>query len=435
MNRIVPIAAFAAVLARTQAVQAQGPPHEPTNNCAGQLDAKGVVRCALATSPELRQATEQLAAATARRVSAGLWLPSNPFVAATLSQRRRPAPDNTKVLNWSVTLSQTLEVAGQRGLRLNAVEAEVAAQMRRVGLAQQDVAGDVLVAFFDAIAARESLGFAQELSGIAQALRSLVKGRASASVMSGVEADVTLAESIRLAAKTFEAERRLTESLANLAIPLGLTPAAVVIPEVLVPPGPVGLDDASAERDALLLRGEVAAAQTETKILEARLAVVRRERMPNPTISAFAERGEIDDRIFGVGLSVPLPLPAPVGRSRAGEIAEALAQIRAAGSSLELVRRRVRAEVIGALAVYRSKEAAGALFDRDLLLRARRDLASIRESVLINQLPLRQALVWQRSLVELLEADIEARRDRAVAWVQLHRVTGKLLTTVLGDSL
>ena len=78
---------------------------------------------------------------------------------------------------------------------------------------------------------------------------------------------------------------------------------------------------AALEEQALRLRGEVAAAEMERKVLERRLALVRRERVPNLTLSAFAERGEINDRILGVGLSVPLPLPAPIGRTRAGEIA------------------------------------------------------------------------------------------------------------------
>jgi hypothetical protein len=133
----------------------------------------------------------------------------------------------------------------------------------------------------------------------------------------------------------------------------------------------------------------------ERQVLEGRLVVVRRERIPNPTLSVFAERGEIDDQIYGVGLSVPLPLPAPVGRTRAGEIAETLAQIRAAESSAELVRRRVRA-----------------------------DLAALREAISSRQLSLREGLQWQRTLIELLQGDIEARLGRALAWVDLRRVVG-----------
>ena len=147
----------------------------------------------------------------------------------------------------------------------------------------------------------------------------------------------------------------------------------------------------SLEEQALRLRGEVAAAEMERQVLERRLALVRRERVPNPTLSAFAERGEINDRILGVGLSIPMPLPAPVGRTRAGEIAETLAQIRAAESSEELVRRRVRLEVARAAGdLQGAPRAPPALFAGDLLARARADLSSLREAISSRQLSLRE---------------------------------------------
>jgi cobalt-zinc-cadmium efflux system outer membrane protein len=167
----------------------------------------------------------------------------------------------------------------------------------------------------------------------------------------------------------------------------------------------------------------------ERQVLERRLALLRRERAPNLTLSLFGERGEIDDRILGIGVSIPLPLPSPIGRTRAGEIAEALAQIRAAESSAELVRRRVRLEVARALAAYTAGQSAASLFGAELLGRARADLAAIREAISSRRLSLREALQWQRSLIELLQEDIEARLGRALAVVELRRVAGAPLTT------
>jgi outer membrane protein, heavy metal efflux system len=423
MNRTLTAAAIAVASAWAREAVAHDGPQQPVS-CSGPLDANVVVRCALAASPEVRAARAELEAAGGRRATAGVWLPSNPTVTALVSNRRRPPPESASVLNWSVVLSQELEIAGQRGARLDAVGAEVAARARRVGVAEQEVAAGALMAYYEAIAAQETVRFAAELAQTAQALAAFAEGRAKEAMLAGVEADVARAEAARIGLGRFEAERRLAESRAALAILLDIDARGLVLPAVLAVPSSPLPAGGSLEDQALRLRGEVAAAEMERQVLERRLALVRRERVPNLTLSAFAERGEINDRILGVGLSVPLPLPAPVGRTRAGEIAETMAQIRAAESSEELVRRRVRLEIARAQAALKARQGAADLFAGDLLKRARTNLSSLREAIASRQLSLREALQWQRTFIELLQADIEVRLGSALAWVNLRRVAG-----------
>jgi cobalt-zinc-cadmium efflux system outer membrane protein len=394
------------------------------SRCVGRLDEQAVVRCALAVSPEVRQARAELDALAGRRETARVVLPSNPTLAGNVAARRRPPPDSASVINWGVILTQELEIAGQRGARTDVVDAQSGAQARRIGVAEQEVAAGALSAYYEAIAAQEGVRFATELVRTAEALAVYAEGRAKEAIVAGVEADVARAEATRIGLFRFEAERRLAASRAALAILLDADARDLVLPDALDVASPSELSDEVIEAQALRLRGEVAAAQMERQVLEHRLVLVRRERIPNPTVSAFWERGEINDRIIGVGLSVPLPLPAPMGRTRAGEITETLAQIRAAESSEELVRRRVRLEVARALAMLRARQQAAGLFGGDLLGRARTDLSALREALASRQLSLREGLQWQRSLIELLQADIDSRLASALAWVELRRVTG-----------
>ena len=403
--------------------------------CNGPLDADIVVGCALAASPEVRSARAALDATSGRLTTAGSWLPSNPTLAAVVSNRRRPPPESASVLNWSVALSQELEIAGQRGARMDAVAAETAVHARRVGVAEQEVAAGALAAYYEAVAAQEALRFAAALAETARTLAELADGRAKEALLAGVEAAVARAEATRIGLARVEAERRYADSSAALAVLLDRDPRGLTVPAVLtVPPTDVPASEPPAseplEDQALRLRGEVAAAAMERQVLERRLALVRRERVPNPTLSAFAERGEIDDRILGIGLSVPLPLPAPVGRARAGEIAETLAQIRAAEASQDLVRRRVRLEVARAQAALKARQGGAALFTGELLTRARTHLSSLRDAIAARQISLREALQWQRTFIELLQADIEVRLGSALAWVELRRVAGLPLTAM-----
>ncbi len=438
MNRMMIVAAFAVAGAWTRAAFGQvapadsepgGPALAPV--CSRPADADTVVRCALAASPDVRAARAQVQAAAGRRETAGVLLPSNPTISGNVANRRRPQPEQASVLNWNVTVSQELEIGGQRAARVGEAEIAVAVQTRKVEVAEQEVAAGALAAYYEAVAAQESLRFATQLDGTAGALAAYAEGRAKEALAAGVEADVARAEAARIGLSRVEAGRRLDEARAVLASTLGVQADTLALPATLLPPQ-TSLPAGPLDEQALRLRGEIGAAEMERQVLERRLALVRRERVPNPTLSAFFERGEINDRIMGLGLAIPLPLPAPVGRTRAGEISEILAQIHASEASEELVRRRVRLEVARAVAAVRARDAAAGLFATDLIKRAQADLSALREAIVARQLTLREALQWQRSLIELLQGDIDLRLARAIAWVDLRRVVGLPLAGAAG---
>jgi outer membrane protein, heavy metal efflux system len=434
--------AIAGLAAHHAAAQTgERPPRPPASDgaraagvdCAGPFDAAAAVRCALARSPEVRGARDELAALSGRRVAAGVWLPSNPQVAATAAQRRGSGDAGTArgpVLNWSATLSQELEIGGQRGARLQVVEAEEAAQGRRVAVVEQDVAAQALSAYFEAVAAGEALRLAEELAEAGRLLASAAEGRAREALLSGVDADVATAEAARLGLLRLEAERRSAVARTTLGVVTGGDTAVDVV-GALEPPawlGPLGAgSDAALETDAIRLRGEVAASEMERQALQRQVTLLRRERIPNLTFSTFVQRDAFAERVAGVGLSVPVPIPAPIGRTRAGEIAESGARARAAESSVQLVRRRVRLEAAAALAAFRATQGALALYGQPLLSRARADLAALREAMTSRQLTLREGLMAQRSLIELLQGSIEARLGYAEASVELRRVAGRSL--------
>src|SRR5689334_4090474 len=125
MNRTLVAATLVAVGAWARAASADTTeiprttdPPTPVD-CARPLDADAVLRCALAASPEVRAARAQLDAAAGRRATAAVLLPSNPTIAGTVSNRRRPPPEQASVLNWSVIVQQEIEIAGQRGARID----------------------------------------------------------------------------------------------------------------------------------------------------------------------------------------------------------------------------------------------------------------------------------------------------------------------------
>jgi cobalt-zinc-cadmium efflux system outer membrane protein len=415
--------AWAAALALGAPAAAEVVPPDPDAGCDGPLDAARVVRCALAASPEVRQARAALSAAGGRRRTAQTWLPSHPVAAGTVSRRRATGPGGASATNWSATLSQELEVGGQRGLRVEAADADESAQARRLAAAEREVAARALFAYHEALAAREALGLARELAGAGEALASAAEERARQSLLSGVDADVARAEAVRLGLLRLEVERRFAVALATLAILTATGADAGVIGTLAPPSGPTPPDD-QLEAEALRLRADLAAAEMERRVLERQRALLQRSRIPNVTLSATAEQDGFAERVLGVGLSVPLPLPGPLGPSRLGEILEAGGRLEAADAAVEQLRRRVRLEVAAARANLSAREQGLALLGDELVARARRDLSALREGVASKQLSLREGLAAQRSLIELLQSSIEARLAHATAWVELRRVVG-----------
>jgi cobalt-zinc-cadmium efflux system outer membrane protein len=397
--------------------------------CGPLFNAERVVGCALSVSPEVQISGREFDALQGRRTSAGIWLPSNPKISFDGGDREFAQPHGASAFNWTATLSQEVEVGGQRGLRVKVAETELEAQTRRIVVTELDVATNALAAFFQVQAAREELNLAERLGQIAQTLSELAEQRSKGGLLSPVDADVAQAESIRIGVIRYEVRRKLASAQAILNLRLGRDFDAPIqisggLPSSLTPPRDVLSGTSSYVNRALLLRGEIAAALAERRVLEAQLELIRRKRVPNPTFSVFRERDELRDKIWGGGILVAVPLPAPFGQSSAGEIQEAIARIRQAGSNLDLVKRGVRVEATRAYADWQASSEVLGLFQPDLKARAVEDLDRIRDAIGSRQLSLREAVLTQRSLVDLLLADIDARLNYSLAWTNLMRIGG-----------
>jgi cobalt-zinc-cadmium efflux system outer membrane protein len=409
-------------------IGAVAPAHAQT--CHGPLHAADVVGCALAASPELHAARANVAAVEARRMGAGLVLPANPLASAQLEGSVRAGPNTTVItptVEWQVMLSQTVEVAGQRGRRLAVNDAEGKGERQRRSAVAQQLAADSLRAFYELVAARANVVLAEELGTAVELLARFAEERAKESLLAPVDAHLVRAEAVRIGALRAETRRRAEVARARLRVLLGADDV-----DAVDEPTPVPNDetlDAATER-ALASRAELSVAAAEREVAERQAALLRRERIPDVTLSAFTGTNVLGEMIVGGALAVPLPLPAPVGRTNAAAIGEALARRDRAEANLEQVRRRVRIEVAEAFANQRARAATLALYSAELTAQARADVRALREGLANRQLSPRDALVAERTLIELLLGESEARLSLALAVVELRRATADLVAEV-----
>ena len=387
-----------------------------------------VVPCALAQSIETQSEREGLAAAQGRRQAASTLLPSNPSL--SLSAGIPVGYElSSSTLTWGVTIAQELEIGGQRGRRLDVANAERSAHERRVLAIAREVGRQALNAYFDAVAAREQSILARKLGDVAEALSTYARSRSEVGLASPVESGVAQAEAVRLSRLELETELRLKETLATLASVLGQDPTQLPI-EVSGDLEPLTIADTPAQRlvsAAIAERADVQTALAENEVAARRAALLRAARLPNPTISVSYRKDWIAERVVGVGLSFPIPLPAPLGRTFAGEIREADALTRRAKLETQRLSRDIRLEIVSAKLAFDSRKSELALFTPESVAQAEAGVDAIGEAIRGHKLGIRDALLSEQALVELLRDYIEARHRLCLASVELAHAMGLAL--------
>ncbi len=390
-----------------------------------RITRANVIPCALAQSFETQSEREGLAAAHGRRQAASTLLPSNPSVSldAGVPLGYELSSNN---LTWGVTIAQEFEIGGQRGRRLDIANAERAAQERRLLTAAREVGRKSLDAYFDVLAAREQNTLARKLGGVARALSTYARSRSEVGLASPVESAVVQAEALRLSQLELGAELQFKSALAALASVLGQDPTQPLV-EVTGDLEPVMMGNVPVGRlvsAAITERADVLASVAESQAAARRAALLRASRTPNPTVSVSYRKDWIAERVVGVGLSFPIPLPAPAGRTLAGELTEADALTRRAKLETQQLRRDISLEVLDAKLAFDSRKKELALFTPESVVQAEAGVDAIGEALREQKIAIRDALLWEQALVELLRNHIEARHRLCLASVELARATG-----------
>lgn len=389
--------------------------------CSGPIHRGNVAACALRASSALTRAMALERASEGRRVTARSFLPSNPTLGATIGSRAGPAD---RAVNWSLSLGQELEVAGQNALRVAVVNEELQAQTHRVSATRAAIAANAWLAYFGVLATTERLHLAGKLASATEAVAATVRAMTARGLASEVDADIAEAAALRATQERIALQTTLSASKVQL---FRLTGRATEIVQ-----GPLEPLNNTVAPKSPTQRPELLALRDEQQALERKVELIRRERLPNPTVSLFAQNDGFNERVLGVGLSVPIPIPQPLGRTRAGQIAETTALGEAAGADAELLQRELRAELEVATAELDAAAKTLDLYTAERMTRWGARLESIALQLTAARLPVRDALIAQQMLVEQLKAEVAAREALCIASVRLARAAGLSLE---GDSL
>ncbi len=380
-----------------------------TTTCS-TLTRDNVGPCAVAASPSVRAAALTVTARQAEIGRARILLPSNPTLGLSFAGRRS-AEDSA--FNAYAQLGQEIEIGGQRGARGREAEARVSASEANKSVVSRGIAADALTAYFEVLAAREEVALLRRVEALATRVADVARAQAKAGAGSDLDADVAEAQAQKRAQSRLVAEGRAAGAEVRLTRLVGAGPVVVE-----------GKLDPLALPARQTPAPEVLALQREATALDAQASVLNRGRVPNVTVSIFAQSDGFRERVLGAGVSVPLPLPEPLGRTRASDIAVVRAEADATRAEADAKRAGLAREADAQQAETEALVRAAASVDDARAARAEASLAKLAEEVEKGRLQARDAFVAQDALTEMLGQRITAKREACLASVRLAALRG-----------
>lgn len=404
----------AAALGLARPSRAEGP--------CGRVDRANVVSCAIAASPRVRAEARGVDAAEGHVASTAPWFPS-PAV-ANLSLARRVGTDGrADALNFYASLSQEIELSGRRRSARREAEAERDARKEDATQRARLVAADAYGAYFSALAARDAAEIARRVDAIGRTIAKVTRARAEAGVGSELDAEIAEAAALRLTQAVVAADRERDEARARLSVLVTGDPRVpVTLAGELEPIAVARGEIAPAEG-----RPEVRALEHEGRAMTMRAEAFRRARVPNPSVQLFAQNDGYNEPVLGAGVAFPVPLPQPIGRLYNGEIAEAEALADRSSELARHVARDVREELAVAEAHLSTRAREAALYDAARAERAERLLGELGKEIEAGRVSVRDALVAEREIVDVLRGRVEARRALCAASVRYALAAGVAL--------
>lgn len=388
-------------------------------SCNGAIVRHDVARCAVDASLRLSLARAEGEELEGRRLAVSPLFPSNPSLSLSAAYR---STGDQRATNWYATLSQELEIAGQRSARRAQVDDVIEAQRSALAVTERDVASRAWRRYFEAVAARDALDAATRLEQIVSHASKAARASATQGLVSMLDAEVAELNTLRLSEERIRAEGHARTALAALSNLLGRDPRAQpALSGDLTPLAHVnGVQLEEIDR-IVTQRAEVVRVKQLQHSYESERTALERSRIPNVTLSLMAQRDGFNEQVLGGGIAVPLPLPYPVGRTLHGELMENAARRQQVQVELEQLQRSLRLELVAAWHAHAASRAQAALYTNERVERAMRSFEQLAQALQAGSVPISEAVVAQQTLVEFLRAQLRAKLEACLTSIELAR--------------
>ncbi|MFK3608155.1 TolC family protein [Pseudomonas sp. AP19] len=372
---------------------------------------------AMDANPDMAAARQEIGIADGARKQAGL-IP-NPTISYDVEDTRRSTSKTT------VTLSQTLELGGKRGARVDvATYGQTAAQLeldRRVNALR----AEVVQAFYAALRAQTGLDLAKQSLELTERGLRIVDGRVRAGKSSPVEA--TRAQ-VQLAEAKLQVRRAETEKATAYQQLAQITGSSVTVFDRLDSPtlSPGLPPDAEELLSRLDQTAEMRQAVVQIDKSDASLGSEKAQRIPDLTVSVGSQYDRsVRERVNTVGLSMPLPL---FDRNQ-GNILSASRRADQARDQRNAVELRLRSETQTAVNQWATAMQEVESYDKTILPSAQQAVETATRGFEMGKFGFIEVLDAQRTLIVARGQYLDSLATATNARAQVERVYGDVGST------
>ena len=388
-----------------------------------EISLDALVAEALEKNPEINFYRAEISAAKGEKTTASKW--QNPELSTELGHKRASGGGlSAEGVAWSVSVMQPFEYPGRIALRKAIANRQM--ELAEIGYAQfrAALAARVRSLGYTLLVAQEKAAAAQKVADRAQELVDVLVQRDPAGVTPLLETRIIEASVIVAKRRAAEAAKEANVALYELnqlrggplSAPLRIANANLKFEPIASPEELL----ATARTNNF----EVRTRQVELAQQGLRVDLSKNERKPAITAGPFysQERANENERIIGVGVSMPLPL----WNRNQGDLETAKARQQQAETSLLVTQRQVERELLEKIAAYNAVLGQMSFWRADSLKQLS-DAAELGDRhYRLGSLPISTYTELQDKYLEATEAILDTQREALESQQQIQLLTGQI---------
>lgn len=405
------------------------PPKEP--NWSDGLDLDEALSLAAGRNPRQRVIRHEFDLARAQRVTAGTY-PYNPELAVDGSR----AFPLSGAEDYAVRLGlrQTFEIAGQRGYRIAAADANVDRSRWFVADAARVLRGQTTIFFYEVLFLQRREALSAQVLESARRFQETAEARLRAQQIPELEVNLVRVQLQRAQIDSERTRRELVRARARLSALLG-EPSKLdyeVRGDLAV--ALVVLDAERLSKLAQDRRPDLKALRAAEESARQRVKLAEASAWPDPTVGVFGERGvsrfeagsaprtSVADRdnVVGIELSIGLPLL----NARRGEILEARVEERRASSEILAITQEIRRDLELGVQRLALAKATLDLYEKELNRLSKQNLGDVERAYRAGQVGTLEFLRAQEDFTRSGLAYLEAQFELRVSLAELEAAVG-----------
>ncbi|WP_291878149.1 TolC family protein [Leptospira sp.] len=383
--------------------------------------------CIVNRHPDFRIEEIKLKEISGRKKIASYYFPSNPTFSGYVANRKGDTAGPiigstlTTANNFQVMVNQEIYTNGKREIAIKIADEEFRAQVYRLESVKRSLEFEALkkltrfrYLFLEKENSLYSLNLVKELKKVS-------KARINEGLSPGIDESLSEAEEIRIYKIWNLSQRQYENAKSELEVLLGfpfeLTQLNVFQWKL---PNDLPKDKSELVKIAYQYRPEIFLTEKEIELALLRHNEVRKQKIPNVSLGAFAQNDGFNERVVGGMLTIPLI----VWRDYEGESIISSSKIDSSKELKESVSRNIKQEVLFALTNFITLADEVKLYDENKLERAESDLNNLQEAIRFGKIKIIDAINQQRILLQTKLNYLSTKSEYEVSQIELIRVLG-----------